>query len=52
MRNIQNSHKYEKIEKIKLLIIDTIETLKGNLIKLKNILKCKKQENINQSVFI
>ena len=44
MRNIQNSHKYPKIEKIKLLIIDTIETLKGNLIKLKNILKCKKQD--------
>ena len=44
MRNIQKSHKYPKIEKIKLLIIHTIETLKGNLKKLKNILKCKKQE--------
>lgn len=44
MRNIQNSHKYPKIEKIKLLIIDTIETLKGNFKKLKNILKCKKQD--------
>jgi len=42
MRNIQNSHKYPKIEKIKLLIIDTIETLKGNFKKLKNILNCKK----------
>ena len=42
MRNIQNSHKYERLEKIKLLLIDTIETLKGNLKKLKNILKCKK----------
>lgn len=44
MRNIQKSHKYERLEKVKLLIINTIETLKGNLKKLKNILKCKKQE--------
>ena len=42
MRNIQNSHKYERLEKVKLLLIDTIENLKGNLKKLKNILKYKK----------
>ena len=44
MRNIQKSHKYERLEKVKLLIINTIETLKGNFKKLKNILKCKKQD--------
>lgn len=44
MRNIQKSHKYERLEKIKLLIIDTIERLKENFNKLKNILKCKKQD--------
>jgi len=44
MKKIQNSHKYPKIEKVKLLLIDTIETLKGNFKKLKDILKCKKQD--------
>lgn len=44
MRKISTEHKYPKIEKCKLIIIDVIENLKKNLIKIRDLFKCNVQK--------
>ena len=44
MRKISSNHKYPKIEKCKLIIIDVIENLKKNLSKIRDLIKCNVQK--------
>jgi len=40
MKKVSNRHKYERLEKCKLIIIDVIENLKKNLSKIRDLFKC------------
>ena len=44
MKKISSKHKYERLEKCKLIIIDVIENLKKNLIKIRDLFKCNVQK--------
>ena len=44
MRKVSREHKYERLEKCKLIIIDVIENLKKNLIKIRDLFKCNVQK--------
>ena len=44
MKKISSNPKYERLEKCKLIIIDVIENLKKNLIKIRDLFKCNVQK--------